>query len=833
MAGTINIGIDLGTTNSLIARATEGGVEIFKNPVGHKETLPSCVAFRNGRIIVGEKARELTEKDPANVFKTFKRKMGTDQRYFIESTGDFISPMELSSYVLKELKNFIYSGEPLNAAVITIPASFDTLQSHATKEAGHLAGIKEVVLLQEPIAASLAFANKVADKEKLKGVWLIYDLGGGTFDAAIVEVHEEMRVLDHKGNNYLGGMDFDNLIVENIVVPHLEAKLGATSILRQMQTAGSSFNKLYYILLHKAEEAKKELSVAPSAEIEFDYEDTNGKMQTECLVVLREQFENLIRNKIEVTIQLVNDLLRINQLEASQIKQILLVGGSTYIPLVKKMLEEETGIAVNNSIDPTVAIAAGAAYFAASKNISYTAPEVGIGGEAIENKTAFQVKHAYNRHCSDMEEVFIAAVEGPFANHFYRIVRSDGGYDSGFSPLKSKISAVLPLLSNNNNTFDFKIFDAGNNLVFTLPEPISINQGTFSIYGQTLPNDICLEVDNITTNRTKLEVVFSKNALLPLKKTLIKTLSRSIIKDSSDAIVINMYEGNRLSKPSSCISLGFLRIGGEELTGNIYKGSDLEITFEISESREIKVTAFCMSSEQQFTNVFKPGQRKIDRKKLQDDLKDLKFNSQRELSNAISNEQFDKADALKKYDDELGKMILDLKRSPDNDVTDTVFQIEERKRYFSQLFDEHDEFDSVTGLKESYIEARHFCEELIRERGTGRHKQQLEKIIADESHFLSSSSVHVIRSIISELERMVREIRANDSDYIINNFMNLQGYPEGYYKEYKRAQKIFINGEKAFEERNFIELKGINQMLINLLIDELLVKTDYTNTGLK
>ena len=829
---TINFGIDLGTTNSLIARAGDGGIEVFKNPVGHKETLPSCVAFRNGRIIVGEKARELIEKDPANVFQSFKRRMGTDQRYFVESITDFVSPVQLSSYVLKELKSFIHSGEPLNAAIITIPASFDTLQSNATKEAGHMAGIKEVILLQEPIAASLAYANKVADKQKLSGIWLIYDLGGGTFDAAIVEVREEMRVLDHRGNNYLGGMDFDSLLVEHLVVPYLEAKTGNTGVLQQMQTAGSPLNKLYYILLHKAEEAKKELSVATSTEIEFDYEDANGKIQTECLLIQRSDFENLIRSKIDQTIQLVNDLLRANQLQTSQINQVLLVGGSTYIPLVKKMLEDETGITVNNSIDPTTAIAAGAAYFASSKNSSFTDAPTAIA-QPVENKTTFTIKHAYNRHCSDTEEVVIATIEGPVENHFYRIVRHDGGFDSGLIPLRSKISAVLPLLSNHNNIFELKLFDNENNLVFTLPEPISINQGTFSIYGQTLPNDICLEIDNIVTNKTNLELVFSKNALLPLKKTLIKTLSRSIQKGNTDDIVINMFEGNRLSKPSSCISLGFLRISGENLQSSIYKGSDIEITFEISESREIKVTAFSLNTDQQFSNIFKPEERTINRKKLMDDLKELKLNSQRELTSAIQSEKFDAAEYWKKYDDEIGKMTLDLKRSPENDVTDIVFQIEERKRYFSQLFDEQNEFDSVTGLKEDYLASRRFCQELVNERGTSRHKQQLEKMTADESHFLSGSSAHVIRSMMSEFDRIIREIKNNDPDYIINNFMNLQSYPQQYYKDYARAKKLFITGEKAFEDRNYIELKGINQALINLLIDELLIRTDYTNTGLK
>src|ERR1700743_1386042 len=157
---TINFAIDLGTTNSLIARGVNGAVDIFKNPSGMKVTLPSVVAFRKDRILIGDKAREYVEKDASNVFSAFKRKMGTSESFFIPNSGAFRTPIELSTLVLQELKNFIFTGEAPESVVITIPASFDTVQSNATKEAGYAAGFREVLLLQEPIAASLAFANK-------------------------------------------------------------------------------------------------------------------------------------------------------------------------------------------------------------------------------------------------------------------------------------------------------------------------------------------------------------------------------------------------------------------------------------------------------------------------------------------------------------------------------------------------------------------------------------------------------------------------------------------------------------------------------------------------
>ncbi|MCE3283599.1 MAG: Hsp70 family protein, partial [Chitinophagaceae bacterium] len=251
----INFAIDLGTTNSLIAQFTGGGVQVFKNPVGDKHTLPSVVAFRNDRTIVGDKAREFVAKDPANVFTSFKRKMGTSESFHVPSTGQTVTPVQLSSLVLRELKTFVHNGELGGSVVITIPASFDTIQSNATKKAGYEAGFGEVVLLQEPIAASLAFFNESKKEIPQKGNWLVYDLGGGTFDVALLTIENgELRVKDHEGDNFLGGVDFDTLIIEKLIVPKIAARTGDETIREQLMQKDGALEKLFYILLYKAEE---------------------------------------------------------------------------------------------------------------------------------------------------------------------------------------------------------------------------------------------------------------------------------------------------------------------------------------------------------------------------------------------------------------------------------------------------------------------------------------------------------------------------------------------------------------------------------------------------
>ena len=217
---TIDFAIDLGTTNSLIAKYQNGVVKVFKNPRGFKESLPSVVAFRKNGVVIGDKARELKDTDFKNVFSSFKRRIGTDASYFVENEGRVIKPQDLSSLVLKELHTFVID-QTIKSVVITIPASFSTVQSNATKEAAYDAGFEEIVLLQEPIAASLAVFNSPNNKKK-DGHWLVFDLGGGTFDVAIVEVSDtDLKIVDHEGNNFLGGLDFDTAIVNDVIIPRL------------------------------------------------------------------------------------------------------------------------------------------------------------------------------------------------------------------------------------------------------------------------------------------------------------------------------------------------------------------------------------------------------------------------------------------------------------------------------------------------------------------------------------------------------------------------------------------------------------------------------------
>src|SRR3989338_6431299 len=340
---TIDFGIDLGTTNSEIAILEKGEVRVFKNNK-REEFTPSSVRIDDkGTIFVGRKAYERLEDDPENTVAEFKRWMGTQQCKEFKSTRKTMSPEELSAEVLKDLKTTaksnLHSEGEIDAAVITVPCNFEIVQCEATQRAAKLAGIKHAILLQEPIAASIAYGFL----EKMpKGYWVVFDLGGGTFDVAIMAAKEgSLRVVDHCGDNYLGGKDFDWKIVEEIVYPALKKEYNLPGLGRSAE-----YMTLNAVLKHAAEEAKIELSAAESADIIIHsvretLKDKNGKSIDISIPITRDQFNAIIEEYVEKSIQLFKKALQNQNLSPSDISQLILVGGPTQIPYLRNRLKNE------------------------------------------------------------------------------------------------------------------------------------------------------------------------------------------------------------------------------------------------------------------------------------------------------------------------------------------------------------------------------------------------------------------------------------------------------------------------------------------------------------
>jgi len=840
MSTTINFAIDLGTTNSLIAKAGNGTVDIFKNPAGMKLTLPSVVAFRKDRILIGDKAREYVEKDPGNVFACFKRKMGTSESFFIPNSGEFKTPIELSSIILQELKHFIFTGETPESVVITIPASFDTIQSNATKEAGYAAGFKEVLLLQEPIAASLAFANKEG-KTGMKGQWLVYDLGGGTFDVALVKIDEdEMKVIDHEGDNFLGGLDLDQLMITQLFIPFLEEKYGVRDLTAKMLRANGIYNRLYYQLLYKAEEAKIALSNYPTADVEFDFTDEEGTVQEVFFTIDREAFNGCIREKISYSISFIRRLLERNRLGAGDIAEVVLVGGSTYIPLVRSMLAAELAISVNTSIDPTTAVVEGAAWYAGSR-MSRLEPSVmkslGEDGASKGKKKdaaagGVEVKMAYQVNTRENEEYFAASVKQFPVGGFYRIIRSDGGFDSGFKPVAARISEMLVLMPGTLNIFQLRLYDAGRvPLEVEIPE-INITQGRFSVYGQPLPNDICLEVDDADNKITHLEVIFERNTILPIRRSVTKALSRTIVKGSDDQLLINVLEGSRYASPPSNLPIGVVAITGKQLSTDLVKGCDIDLTFEISESRDITVTAYISMIDAEFTSVFSPSTRTVNIARMKEETDYLYRVGDRQLSKLLAKEQYEESAVLQEAMKELEVIQRELKKMSADDVTDARYQLDDRKRRLAQVIDSAEKGDRMVLLKEEYYAKKEDYYEMLVQAGDTDLLKRFAALGAEESEWMEHCSPRFLRMKIKEMDRLSWNVRRKDLGHVTAIYMYYAMKPDDAYSNIGEIRLLKKRGDEALTRGIVDEILAIIHRMYELLIDKNRDET-MTGTGLR
>ena len=343
------IGIDLGTTNSCVAVMEGGNVTIIPNSEGAR-TTPSVVNIKdNGEVVVGEIAKRQAVTNPTSTVSSIKTHMGSD--YKVEIFGKKYTPQEISAKILQKLKKDAeaYLGEEVKEAVITVPAYFTDSQRQATKDAGTIAGLDVKRIINEPTAAALAYGLEKKKEEKV----LVFDLGGGTFDVSVLEISDGViEVISTAGNNHLGGDNFDDEIIKWLVA---EFK-------KENGIDLSNDKMAYQRLKDAAEKAKKELStlMETSISLPFITMDATGPKHLE-MKLTRAKFNDLTRHLVEATQGPTKTALQDANLNANQIDEILLVGGSTRIPAVQEWVENFFGKKPNKGINPDEVVAAGAA----------------------------------------------------------------------------------------------------------------------------------------------------------------------------------------------------------------------------------------------------------------------------------------------------------------------------------------------------------------------------------------------------------------------------------------------------------------------------------------
>jgi molecular chaperone DnaK len=653
-------GIDLGTTNSAICKM-ENGEPVIKKTDTLKDTLPSCVSFTKKKIAkVGDSAyndlrsdkSRATKKwanDRENVFIEFKRDMGTNKLNESSYMETSYSPEELSAEVLKTLKSFI-GDDSVSSAVITIPAKFKADQIAATKRAAKLAGIEHCELLQEPIAASMAYGLSAAEKN---GQWLVFDFGGGTFDAALIKVEDGiMQVKDTEGDNYLGGKNLDYSIVDNIIIPYLKKNYTIDEILEDE----TKCNILRDAMKFYAEQAKNQLSFKPQADItsqldEFGEDDKGEEIELD-LIITQEQLQNVLAPVFQRAIDITKGLLKRNGLAGADLDKLILVGGPTYSPILRQMLREQITTNVDTDIDPMTAVAKGAALFASGID-SDVREELAVGTVALT--LSYEANSVQSLEYVTVQLAKDECTGNLPAQLFVELVRSDNGWSSG-KVVINEIGDVIEcqLMEGKNNAFNVVAYDEKGKAIPCFPKEINIMQGIV-VGNAVLPYNISIEAHDSGLDKNVVRSVkgLEKNQQLPAVGTLNGLKTRNQLRPGieADTLIIPIYQSEHNADGTSAVHNDHVFdvvITGDEVGGIIPVGSDVDITIYVDRSQMLKLEAFFPLTGETVEKEVEIGKRSVISAFEVEKLKDSANNKLRALksSSAISSSELSEAEKL-------------------------------------------------------------------------------------------------------------------------------------------------------------------------------------------
>jgi molecular chaperone DnaK len=604
--GTIDFGIDLGTTNSCVARWDEGSgaIRVFQNNDQMNVTPSAVHILRTGRVIVGRRAYSALVTDADNVAVEFKRWMGQKDRIRFPAAGREMSAEELSAEVLKSLKEDVrrQTGLDMRHAVVTVPAAFGALQCEATARAATLAGLDAAPLLQEPIAAAIGYQASPNDSSQR---WLVFDLGGGTLDIAVVSTRDgRLNVLEHRGNNILGGKDIDKAVLERVLLP----ALGSSFDLPKSSTSDPDLRSVMARLRMKAEEAKVDLSTAEEVTISlYDIgEDRSGKSIEMDIPMSRTLLDRISEPLLDKCCSLAEEALAGARVAGADLDKILLVGGPTQSPFLREMLQSRIGAKVDFSVDPMTVVCRGAATYASTLEGRLA---IASGDEPERQRKAVSLKLAFEPVSAELQcPVSGRVVDGPVDVEI-KIEAEGGVWTSGWIAPKGGLFDIQVVLSEAGlTTFWVYARDGQGNLLETDAGEFKIRHGLVPS-SPPLPHPIAIEVVS-EDGKPALDLIVLKGTPLPAERTVRYRSVRSLSPtDPSSGLAIKLWEGEFVATPEANEWVGNLLISPSEVKRNVPTGSEIEVTIHISDSRIITVDAYIAHLNQHFSDTVYIAQR--------------------------------------------------------------------------------------------------------------------------------------------------------------------------------------------------------------------------------
>ncbi|MGP9513716.1 MULTISPECIES: Hsp70 family protein [unclassified Psychrobacter] len=768
MRQKVDFGIDLGTTNSAIAVMQDGDSVIIKS-VGEEQndTTPSCISFNKKKMMyVGNKAKNSIEQEAIRNFKQrkaakpngyqeFKRNMGTNYNYESTFMDRSYTAEALSAEVLKKLKGYV-RDESVTSAVITVPAMFEQSQLDATQRAAELAGFSYCELLQEPIAASIAYGIKPASQS---GYWLVFDFGGGTFDAALMHTEDGiMKVVDSAGNNHLGGKDLDTAIVNQLFIPEIQNQCN----LEETISGSAMKDLLQEALKGYAAQAKIKLSSSDqwSEYIDNLGDDDEGEEIEFDITITLDQYERVVTPIFQQAIDITQDLIKRNNLEPSDLSSLILVGGPTFQQTLRRMLAEQVTDKVDTSIDPMTAVARGATLFASTKDIprelqkrDTTKAQLILKYPETTVETAEHLGVKIDRSASD------SALPETFN---LEVLRTDGAWSSGSLAIDNDVEIIeLQLNTGKTNHFELKLSSSDGTIIPCQPNTITIIQG-LKIANATLPYSIGIEVyDTLVAKQGVWPLAgLEKNKTLPAKgKGTYKTMQdvRPGVKD--DVITIPTYEINFGKEGSKAIfnkRFGEISISGEDLPGFLPSGSDVEVTLSIDSSRRAKFELYFPSLDETYEKqIASEIKTDISTNQLKREINEARTVAQ-ELSHSGNKDADKKVQEL----DEAERLLDE--RSADRDTKEKV------KTSLTKTLIELDEYQEQGAWPKAELDLEDAIEDLRdinNEKGNARTSILLTEFETQARQIISKQDIQSAAKLTKEINSTAFSLRQQDTGF--------------------------------------------------------------------
>jgi molecular chaperone DnaK len=611
------VGIDLGTTNSSICSFDGEKIHLYKSPEQHDVTPSAIFIDRRGNKYVGSRAYNSAAKNPDNAAVLFKRLMGTSTPVKLPAVNLTLTPEECSAEVLRALFGYMpeeIRGDGDTGTVITVPAAFNQMQKDSTMVAADAAGLGRVALMQEPVAAVMS----VMRQRKNDGVFVVYDLGGGTLDIAIAEsIGGRVNLLAHGGIAMCGGRDFDRILFDNIVKPWLLENFDLPEDL----AANPQFKSLLRMATWAAEKAKidlsqKEETVVSLPETELGVRDQAGEEIYIDITIDRKRYDALIAPKVEESIQSARETLEKAGLSPHDVERVVFVGGPTHYKPLRDKVAFELGVAPSTDVNPMTAVAEGAAVFAESIDWASQSRGRKSARGALSAGGALDLSFNYIARTPEPKAKIVAKLSRAPAGVEFQIDSLDTGWSSGRVALRDGASVELSLTKPGDNTFKVFVFDSNGAPVTLSEDKIVIARTAASIDAIPASHSIGVEARDKVGGRLVLDYLVREGDQLPKKGKKTFKAGESLKAGSAGSIKFKLWEGEISDPINDNRFIGMFEIKASDFDdGVITAGAELICEYEVLDSGNIQLEVSVPSISGSFKsgrNYYSSQEGKID-----------------------------------------------------------------------------------------------------------------------------------------------------------------------------------------------------------------------------